>query len=308
MRWIARVLTGVLTAATAAAGTVFAGLEPSTARQGMLTSVGIGRRKDGPLYLQHAQDYARLSGADDATLIATHRSHASHASHASHRSSTGSGGYSGGVAAPAPAPAPAATPKPTRKAPAAPMTLASAAAVPLAAKHGSGATFEDMPTVVQLEGGDPSRPNLTFVISSQPAHGMVCAKPTGRATYTPDQDFNGSDAFSFSVTDGVTSSAPETFTITVHPVNDAPTAQEQVVTVGRNKKAAIVLAGTDVDGDRLTFEIVDPPGNGTLSGDAPSLTYQPNKNYVGSDLFTFRTNDGKRQSGPARVAIVVGKK
>ncbi|CAN5769305.1 hypothetical protein BH24GEM1_BH24GEM1_17780 [soil metagenome] len=48
-------------------------------------------------------------------------------------------------------------------------------------------------------------------------------EPDGSFTYTPLADFNGSDAFSYRVSDGQATSNTAIVTITVNPVNDAPT-------------------------------------------------------------------------------------
>ena len=48
------------------------------------------------------------------------------------------------------------------------------------------------------------------------------SSPTARSPTTPDPDFNGSDAFTYSANDGTDTSAPATISITIDPVNDAP--------------------------------------------------------------------------------------
>ena len=55
----------------------------------------------------------------------------------------------------------------------------------------------------------------------------------------------------------------------------------------------LTLGGSDPDGDTLTFTVVTPPAHGTLTGTAPSLTYQPAVNYVGADSFSYRVSDGR---------------
>jgi len=65
------------------------------------------------------------------------------------------------------------------------------------------------------------------------------------------------------------------------------------------------LAGTDPEGDPLTYTVVTPPSNGTLSGTAPDLTYTPDPDYFGDDSFTFTVNDGESTSEPATVSITV---
>ncbi|MCB0053409.1 MAG: hypothetical protein KDE24_28140, partial [Caldilinea sp.] len=63
--------------------------------------------------------------------------------------------------------------------------------------------------------------------------------------------------------------------IGVTPLNDAPVATVQSVTTAEDTPTAITLAGSDVDGDDLTFAVATPPQHGTLSGSAPDLTYTP---------------------------------
>ncbi len=88
-------------------------------------------------------------------------------------------------------------------------------------------------------------------------------------------------------------------------VNQAPTAVAQSATVAEDSSTFVTLAGTDPDGNALTYTVVTGPTNGTLSGLAPTLTYQPAANYSGSDSFTFRVNDGQLDSPLATVAITV---
>ena len=50
------------------------------------------------------------------------------------------------------------------------------------------------------------------------------------------------------------------------PLNNAPVATAQTVTTAEDIAVAITLAGTDADGDALTYTVVNQPSNGTLSG------------------------------------------
>ena len=67
----------------------------------------------------------------------------------------------------------------------------------------------------------------------------------------------------------------------------------------------ILLGGTDVDGDNLTFNAPSSTTHGTLSGTAPDLNYQPAPNYTGPDSFTFTAFDGFATSAPATISITV---
>src|SRR6185436_8346828 len=87
--------------------------------------------------------------------------------------------------------------------------------------------------------------------------------------------------------------------------NSPPVANNQVVNVNKNTQKAITLTATDPNNDPLTYAIVTPPQNGTLSGTAPNLTYNPNLNHVGKDSFTFKANDGTTESNVAGVSITI---
>src|SRR5439155_622519 len=96
--------------------------------------------------------------------------------------------------------------------------------------------------------------------------------------------------------------------LTVTAVNDAPAANSQSVTTAEDTAKAIVLTGSDVDGDLLTFTIVSGPTNGTLGTLNPTngaVTYTPNTNFNGADSFTFRVNDGQTNSSTAIVSLTV---
>jgi hypothetical protein len=55
----------------------------------------------------------------------------------------------------------------------------------------------------------------------------------------------------------------------------------------------------------LSYQIVRPPANGTLSGTAPNLVYTPNAGFSGTDSFTFRVSDGRQESAEAGVTLIV---
>src|SRR5207237_1438533 len=113
------------------------------------------------------------------------------------------------------------------------------------------------------------------------------------------------DSLTFTAKDATLVSTAATVTITVTPVNDPPVANAQSVTTAEDTAAPIVLTGSDVDGDALTFTIATQPAHGTLTGTAPNVTYTPVANYNGPDSFTYKANDGALNSNIATVAIAV---
>jgi hypothetical protein len=91
----------------------------------------------------------------------------------------------------------------------------------------------------------------------------------------------------------------------IAPSNTAPDAQDQSVVTQQNTAVDILLSATDADGDALSYSIVTPPQQGTLSGTPPALGYQPNAQFTGTDGFTFQVDDGAAPSRLATVAITV---
>jgi len=87
--------------------------------------------------------------------------------------------------------------------------------------------------------------------------------------------------------------------------NTIPIAQAQLVQTKKNASLDITLSGSDSDGDALTYVVVDSPEHGTLTGSGKNLTYIPNSDYVGTDSFTFKVNDGKIDSSTSTIQITV---
>ena len=87
--------------------------------------------------------------------------------------------------------------------------------------------------------------------------------------------------------------------------NNPPIANNQAVTVNKNTQQAITLTATDSDNDPLTYTVLTQPAHGTLTGTAPNLNYNPDTDYVGTDSFSFKANDGTVDSNTATVSITV---
>ena len=88
---------------------------------------------------------------------------------------------------------------------------------------GSRTTAED--TVLDGSVGctDGDSASLTYALATDVAHGSLALDPDGSFHYTPSADFPGTDGFTFTAADATTTSPAATITITVTPINDAPT-------------------------------------------------------------------------------------
>ncbi len=157
---------------------------------------------------------------------------------------------------------------------------------------------------ITLEAEDPDGDALTWKIESGPHHGQL----TGTApelTYTPNPNFKGRDSLTYSVSDGKGGKAEATVTLIIDGSNRKPIANSQTLEMLEDESLEITLTGSDPDGDSLTWILVSPPKNGTLTGDGPLVNYKPEANFFGKDSLVLKANDGELDSDPATVRITV---
>jgi hypothetical protein len=88
-------------------------------------------------------------------------------------------------------------------------------------------------------------------------------------------------------------------------INRPPVATSGNLVTQEDTALTVTLAASDRNQDHLTYHIVQDPSHGQLSGTLPNVVYRPAPNYNGSDSFTFVANDGKVDSKPATVSILV---
>ncbi len=174
---------------------------------------------------------------------------------------------------------------------------------PPVANSQSVSVAEDGSTPVTLTGSDPDNDPITFSVVSGPANGALSGAAPN-LTYTPDADYNGADSFTFVTNDGLENSAPATVSITVTSVNDEPTAAPVDASTGEDTPVLIDLAGSDPDGDPLSYSVISGPTNGSLSGSGDSRTYSPNSGFTGTDSFVYQVDDGSA-TDQATVTITV---
>lgn len=76
-------------------------------------------------------------------------------------------------------------------------------------------------------------------------------------------------------------------------LNVEPTGEDLSVETDEDTAVDIVLAGEDPNGDDLGFAITASPQSGILSGTAPNVTYTPDENFFGMDMFSYAVSDAE---------------
>ena len=146
-------------------------------------------------------------------------------------------------------------------------------------------------------------------------HGYAEINPDGSITYTPGQDADTVDAFTYTISDPNGGLASATVTITINPINDDPFAQDDSFSLDEDTIldfTTLDLVENDIDPDTpaeaLVLESVSSRsargvritdnGNGTF-------TYQPKENFFGQDSFSYIITDGQGGSSGATVSLTI---
>ena len=138
---------------------------------------------------------------------------------------------------------------------------------------------------ITLAGTDAEGDTITYIVASLPTNGTLTDNGTAITSddlpktttgtdvvYTSTSDTATSDSFTFKVNDGTVDSDVATVTINITAVNDAPTATAQTVDATEDVAKTITLAGTDSEGDTITYIIASLPSNGTLTDNSTAIT------------------------------------
>ncbi len=154
---------------------------------------------------------------------------------------------------------------------------------------------------------------LTAVLATPPVNGSIGISPDGAFTYIPDQDFNGSDSFTYTANDGLQDSMPVRVNLFISAINDPPVAGDDAYSVIIGQGITVpavdgVLANDrDVENDPLSAVLIDYSGEGELSLNADgSLDYTPSPAFSGIDSFTYAVSSAGQTSAAATVELLVG--
>lgn len=175
-------------------------------------------------------------------------------------------------------------------------------------------TAEDTPLTVDAPGvldndSDVDDSSLSAILDDEPSHGELSLNEDGSFTYTPDEDFNDSDSFTYHANDGDADSNIATVEITVTPVNDPPTANDDTSSAAEDTAVTIDVRGNDTDpedgSEGLTVDSVTQPDNGAVTNDGDDVTYTPDAEFHGTDTFTYTIRDSEGETDQAVVTVTV---
>ncbi|MDC1442522.1 Ig-like domain-containing protein, partial [Rhodospirillaceae bacterium] len=136
------------------------------------------------------------------------------------------------------------------------------------------------------------------------------------ATYTPNPGSSGRDSFEYQISDGRGGLDKAEVIITIVPggsnPNFAPTAENDTATIAGGRATIINIGANDSDpnNDEIITIGATNPSKGTVRytdnrGTPDTVTYTPNANASGTDIFTYQVSDGKGASDTATVTVTL---
>ncbi|WP_180921141.1 tandem-95 repeat protein, partial [Vibrio parahaemolyticus] len=151
---------------------------------------------------------------------------------------------------------------------------------------------EDTPTIIKVLGNDTFEGDdkvVSLDTNNGPANGTVSINPDGSVTYTPNDNYHGTDSFTYIVTSGGVSEST-TVSVDVTPVNDVPVAKDDIATTQEDTAVTIdVLPNdSDMDGDKLSIQSASvPEAQGKVEIVEGKLVFTPSENFNGDAEITY---------------------
>jgi VCBS repeat-containing protein len=155
--------------------------------------------------------------------------------------------------------------------------------------------------------GDAEGNSLAAILVSNVSHGTLTLNNDGSFTYIHDGSETTDDSFTYQAEDGLAGSIIATVSLTINPVNDAPTISgSPPITVAEDTLYSFSPTVEDVDGDTLTFSIVNLPTWATFSTDSGTLSGTPTNDHVGTtEGIVITVTDGELFSSLAAFDLTV---
>jgi hypothetical protein len=152
---------------------------------------------------------------------------------------------------------------------------------------------------------DADDDTLSIVSATKPDHGTASVR-SGAVFYEPDDDYYGSDSFTYTIDDGNGGQDSAVVTLTVTNKADAAVAVTDdlgdIILGSKNNKVDLLSNDTDADGDSDVIEIteVGDAKYGSVSLVNGSVYYTPGS-VTGTDIFTYTITGGDEATVKANV-------
>lgn len=150
---------------------------------------------------------------------------------------------------------------------------------------------------------DPDGDTISIISAESTENGSTQVHGTN-ITYTPDDDFYGTDTFTYLIQDSQKNRASAKVTVRVYapPIavdDSSSTMQNTAVTI------PVLQNDSDPDGDALSLVTVSAPSHGSAKISGTKIVYTPDNEYYGNDSFSYTIADSQNTKDTAVVRVFV---
>jgi hypothetical protein len=141
---------------------------------------------------------------------------------------------------------------------------------------------------------DIEESELNFTTSSTTSNGILVLNSNGAFTYTPKEDYYGTESLAYTVCDTEGGCSEGTLEIVIASVNDAPQAQSTLITLSEDSatEGSFSVFTSDADNDSLTISVLQTTEHGTfITTPNNGFAYAPTANFFGLDSIQFSVCD-----------------
>ena len=171
-------------------------------------------------------------------------------------------------------------------------------------------TDEDVPVIVEVLDNDTFGPNAEVTSVTQGSHGTVVINSDGTVTYTPGEDYHGTDSFTYTVTTAAGNTETATVTVTVNPVQDA---FNDAVTTDEDTPVSFNVFDNDTFGPNAEVTSVTQGSHGTVSfNENGDMIYTPGDHLQSlaegetqTDTFTYTVTTAAGNTETATVTVTI---
>jgi VCBS repeat-containing protein len=164
---------------------------------------------------------------------------------------------------------------------------------------------------ILLNDTDINGDELTVILVNDVTNGTLDLSANGSFTYQPNSNFSGTDGFTYIANDGYNDSTTATVSLNIAGSNDVPLGINDLYEIDEDtllsvSSPGVLLNDFDPDNNDLTAVLSSSTDYGILTLNSNgSFTYQSQKDYFGTDVFSYRAFDGSLYSAVVVVEITI---
>ena len=151
----------------------------------------------------------------------------------------------------------------------------------------SAITSEDTAIEINVLLNDSYLTSAPVIVSAGNGSNGTTSVANNIITYDPDTDYNGTDTFSYTITQGDKTSSTDV-TVTIEAANDAPSIDiASIILVEENQTVVTTVAVSDVDEDELTLTLSGTDADSFNLSDENDLSFKEAPDYETKDSYSI---------------------